>query len=100
MSESTKKYFRKKFRTIKCSLLDKFAEGAAPGQEKDFMSKGLRIIMSPLSDSEDETQFPEDIRKSLEKYQHSDREAQVVVLSLIDFSKYSCRFLMELFLLF
>ena len=70
MSEFTKKYYRKKFRTITCSLLDKFAEGVAPGQEKYFMSKVLGINMSSLSDSEDETEIPEVLRKSLEKYQH------------------------------
>ena len=48
----------------------KFAEGAAPGQEQDFMAK---VNMSPLKDSEDETEIPEDLRKFLEKYQHSDR---------------------------
>ena len=38
-SESTKKCYRKKFRTITCSLLDTFTEGVAPGQEKYLMSK-------------------------------------------------------------
>ena len=75
MSEFTKKYYRKKFRTITCSLLDKFA-GVAPGQEK-FQ------------------RIPEDLRKSLEKYQDSDRKAQVFILLLIDFSKYSHKFLMQ-----
>ena len=70
VSESTKKRYRKKFRTITCSLLDKFAEGVAPRQEKYFMSKVLGINMSSLSDSEDETEIPEVLRKSLEKYQH------------------------------
>ena len=87
----------KKFRTITCSLLHTFAEGAAPGQEKDFMSKVLGVIMSPLSDSEDEDEIPEDLRKFLEKYQHSDREAQIVIHSLTDFSKYSSKFLIEVF---
>ena len=76
MSEFTKKYYRKKFRTITCSLLDKFAEGVAPGQEK-FQ------------------RIPEDLRKSLEKYQHSDRKAQGFILLLIDFSKYSQKFLIQ-----
>ena len=97
VSESTKKYYRKKFRTITCSLLDKFAEGAAPGQEKDFMSKVLGINMSPSSDSEGDTEIPEDLRKYLEKYQYSDREVQVMILSLTDFSKYSHKFLLEVF---
>ena len=95
MSESTKKSYMKKFRTITCSLLGKFVEEAAPGQEKDFMSKILGINMSPLSDSDDETEIPEGLRKALEKYQHSDRKAQVVIHSSIDFNKYSCKFLME-----
>ena len=76
MSEFTKKYYRKKFRTITCSLLDKFKEGVAPGQEK-FQ------------------RIPEDLRKSLEKYQHSDRKAQGFILLLIDFSKYSQKFLIQ-----
>ena len=46
VSESTKKYYRKKFRTMTCSLLHKFTEGAASGQEKDFLSKVLGINMT------------------------------------------------------
>ena len=84
-------------RTITFSLLDKFAEGEVPGLEKDFMLTVLGINMSSLSDSEGETEIPEDLRESLEKYQHSDREPQVVILSLINFSKYSHTFLMEVF---
>ena len=61
------------------------------------MSKVLGINMSPSSDSEDETEIPENLRKSWGKYQHSDREAQVVIFSLIDFSKYSHKVLMEVF---
>ena len=84
-------------RTITFSLLDKFAEGEVPGLEKDFMLKVLGINMSPLSNAEGETEIPQDLRESLEKYQHSDKESQVVILSLIDFSKYSHKFLMEVF---
>ena len=84
MSESTEKYYRKKFRTITFSLLDKFAEWAASGQEKDFMSKVLGIIMSPFSDSEDETQIPEDLRRSLEKYQSTQWQRSTSSYSLID----------------
>ena len=84
-------------RTITFSLLDKFAEGEVPGLEKDFMLTVLGINMSSLSDSEGETEIPEDLRESLEKYQHSDREPQVVILSLINFSKYRHTFLMEVF---
>ena len=60
------------------------------------MSKVLGVTMSPLSDSEDEDEIPEDLRKSLEKYQHSDREAQIVIHSLTDFSKYSSKFISKL----
>ena len=45
------------------------------------------INISPLSDSEDEIEIPEDLRKSLKKYQCSDREPQAAILSLVNCSR-------------
>ena len=56
-------------------------------QERDFMLNAPGINISPLSDSEDEIEIPEDLRKSLKKYQCSDREPQAAILSLVNCSR-------------
>ena len=85
MNESTKRYYRKKFSRITCSLLDKFIKEQHL-QERDFMLNAPGINISLLSGSEDEIEIPEDLRKSLKKYQCSDREPQVAILSLVNCS--------------
>ena len=80
-SEYTKIYLRRKFEKAQKLLAQKFAEVVAPGQSQKFR---LSILETCTEDSK----IPNDLKRFVAMYRHSDALSKTVIISLLDHDKY------------
>ena len=90
--ESTKQQLVWKFRHITETLKLKFAVSVAPGQAEKIIE-----MLNDSSDEENEDLPGSIIVKAIKMYNKSDEMAKLVILSLLDHSKYSKQFIMKAF---
>ncbi|XP_065681689.1 uncharacterized protein LOC136095279 [Hydra vulgaris] len=92
LEDTTKDKLKRKYVRLENLLKKKFAEAVAPGQEEiliDFLnSKNVDEINSPL---------PIEIIRAQKVYKQSDSMGKLVILSLIDHTKYTKKFIMNTF---
>nr|XP_047137534.1 uncharacterized protein LOC100207340 [Hydra vulgaris] len=92
LENTTKDKLKRKYVRLENLLKKKFAEAVAPGQEEiliDFLnSKNVDEINSPL---------PIEIIRAEKVYKQSDSMGKLVILSLLDHTKYTKKFIMNTF---
>ncbi|XP_065677378.1 uncharacterized protein LOC136092761 [Hydra vulgaris] len=92
LEDTTKDKLKRKYVRLENLLKKKFAEAVAPGQEEiliDFLnSKNVDEINSPL---------PIEIIRAQKVYKQSDSMGKLVILSLLDHTKYTKKFIMNTF---
>ena len=91
VDDSTKQQMKWKYKRMEENLRKKFAESIAPGQSEDFLA------MLNQEQNETEDPVPDEFQKLLDMYNYSDEMARLVILSVIDHTKYSKQFLSDVF---
>ena len=82
-----KEGYKKKYKKMKESFKKKFAEAAAPGQEDKFLTE---LLPSDDDESDDrEKNVPKELDVPFSKYQRGNSMEKLVILSLIDHTKYT-----------
>ena len=84
LSDGTKQKLSKKYELIKMQLGKKFEEAIAPGQSDELISQVLHS-----EDEDEEESVPEDLIVPLKMFKEIDVLGQILVLAVINHSKYS-----------
>ena len=82
LSDGTKQKVRKKYERMQ--LVEKLAEAIAPGQSDELISQ---VLHNEDEDAEEES-VPEDLIVPLKMFKESDVLGQILVLAVINHSKY------------
>ena len=94
LTESTKSNIRSKFKRVRSQFERRFAEAIAPGQADELISN----ILHDDEDSDDDPgAVPEELVIPLQMFEESDSYGKVLILAVIDHSKYTKQFLMKIF---
>ena len=92
LSTETARKLQRKYRKLEESFKKPFAKYITPEQERDFIENILNpTLPRPESD------IPEELMRFCQIYDNSDNISKMVVLSLVDHSKYTKEFLMGIF---
>ena len=91
LSEETKSKIKQKYKRPKKLFKQEFAASIAPGQDDSILG-----LLSDSSEEESEA-LEDDIKHFLKLYQSSDNRSRMVILSLIDPTKYSKGELIKIF---
>ena len=83
LSDGTKQKVRKKYERMQ--LVEKLAEAIAPGQSDELISQ---VLHNEDEDAEEES-VPEDLIVPLKMFKEIDALGQILVLAVINHSKYS-----------
>ena len=95
LNAKAKEGYKKKYKKMKESFKIKFAEAAAPGQEEEFF---VELLSSEDNESDDrENKVPKELDSLLSKYQSENAMEKLVILSLIDHTKYTNKRISEMF---
>ena len=95
LNAKAKEGYKKKYKKMKELFKIKFAEAAAPGQEEEFF---VELLSSEDNESDDrENKVPKELDSLLSKYQSENAMEKLVILSLIDHTKYTNKRISEMF---
>ena len=92
LSDGTKQKVRQKYERAKLRLEKRFAEAIAPGQSEELIAQVLRC-----EDQIKEQNVPSDLEVPLKMFNESDPVGQVMILAIVDHSKYTKETLMNIF---
>ena len=92
LSDHTKKYLKQKHEQMQKQLTQKFAAFSCPGQEKN-----IDALQPTSSLSDSQIDIPEEILRFVNMYHHSDALGKIVILSTVDYQKFSRSALRKIF---
>ena len=95
LNAKAKEVYKKKHKKMKESCKIKFAEAATPEQEEEFLAELLSLDDDESDDRENKV--PKELDGLLSKYQSGNAMEKLVILSIINHTKYTNKTIFEIF---